>query len=45
MRLSMDRTTAEVVARTGWDSLDAETLWPLVTRSYVNREFQPVVSQ
>lgn len=42
MRLSMNQREARVVARTGWEVLDPQTVWPLVTRRYVNPDFRPI---
>lgn len=42
MRLSMSRQEATLVARTGWEVLDPQTVWPLVARQYVNPEFRPI---
>ena len=42
MRLAMSRSIAMTIARTGWDNLDAQEVWPLVERSYVNPQFQPL---
>lgn len=42
MRLSMNQREAGVVARTGWEVLDPQTVWPLVTRRYVNPDFRPI---
>lgn len=44
LRLSMNRSEAALVARTGWDVLDPQTVWPLVERHYVNPAFQPISS-
>lgn len=41
MRLSMDRRTAALIDKVGWDTLDPQTLWPLVQRTYVNPALQP----
>lgn len=41
MRLSMDRRTARLVKNMGWDTVDPQTLWPLVRRLYVNPYLQP----
>lgn len=42
MRLSMDRSTADTIGRVGWDTMDPQTVWPLVTRNYVAPELQPI---
>ena len=42
MRLSMDRRTAQTIDGLGWDTLDPETLWPMVTHWYVAPQFQPL---
>jgi hypothetical protein len=44
MRLSMDRQTAQRIDQMGWDTVDPETVWPMVTRSYVAPQFQPLSS-
>jgi hypothetical protein len=44
MRLSMGRRTAQIINGGGWDTFDAETIWPLVTRTYVAPAFQPLSS-
>jgi len=45
MRLDLDRQVATLINREGWDSLDAQALWPLVNRRYVAPDFQPQTSQ
>ncbi|GAC1442806.1 MAG: hypothetical protein NVSMB52_00450 [Chloroflexota bacterium] len=44
MRLAMSRSRAEMVRKIGWDSFDAQTLWPLVDRLYIHPQFQPLSS-
>ncbi len=41
MRLAMDRQTARTIAKVGWDSLDAQSVWPLIERRYVAPELAP----
>lgn len=45
MKLWLGRNTAKVVGRDGWGTLDAETLWPLIHRSYVSPDFQPISTE
>ena len=45
MRLDLDRPVATLINREGWDSLDAQALWPLVNRRYVAPDFQPQANQ
>jgi len=45
MRLDLDRQVATLINRAGWDSLDAQALWPLVNRRYVAPDFQPQANQ
>jgi hypothetical protein len=42
MRLSMDRSTADTIGEVGWDTVDPQTLWPLVTRTWVAPGLQPI---
>lgn len=42
MRLSMDRATADTIGRVGWDTMDPQTVWPLVTRNFVAPELRPI---
>lgn len=44
MRLAMRRSVATMAGNMGWDSLDSQTLWPLVDRISVNPQFQPLAS-
>lgn len=44
MRLSMDQRTAGLITRVGWDTMDPESVWPLVHRDYVNPQFEPLSS-
>lgn len=44
MRLAMTRKEAATAAEGGWENLDAQTLWPLVDRIYVNPQVQPLPS-
>lgn len=45
MRLAMDRGTTNTIGGVGWDTLDAQEVWPLVRRMYVNPQFQPQTEQ
>jgi len=45
MRLDLDRQVATLINREGWDSVDAQALWPLVNRRYVAPDFQPQANQ
>jgi len=45
MRLEMDQAAARLVQQTGWDALDAQTLWPLLHRQYVDPALQPLSGQ
>lgn len=45
MRLDMDRQVGMLINREGWDSLDAQAVWPLVNRRYVAPDFQPQANQ
>jgi hypothetical protein len=42
MRLSMDWRTAQTIGQVGWDTMDPETVWPLVTRQLVAPAMQPI---
>lgn len=42
MRLWIDRKVASVISSYGWNTLDPETVWPLIHRAYVAPDFQPV---
>jgi hypothetical protein len=44
MRLSMSRQVALLIARAGWDTMDPQTVWPLLSRHYVAPDFQPLPS-
>jgi len=45
MRLSMDSRVARTVNSAGWDTVDPQTLWPLIDRSYVAPAFQPMSTE
>ncbi len=45
MRLSMDRRVATMIGKVGWDSLDAQSVWPLVHREFVDPNLQPQTSE
>jgi hypothetical protein len=45
VRVWMDRKTANVIGQGGWGTVDAQTVWPLVHRVYVNPDFVPVDGQ
>lgn len=45
MRLSVDQSVAATVARAGWGSLGPTSLWPLLRRTYINPDFQPVSTE
>ena len=42
VRVWMNRQTASVIGQNGWGTVDAQTVWPLVNRVYVNSNFEPV---
>jgi hypothetical protein len=42
MRLSMSRQVARSITQAGWDTMDPQTMWPLITRQYVAPGFQPL---
>jgi hypothetical protein len=44
MRLSMSRTVARTITQAGWDTMDPQTVWPLLARHYVAQGFQPLAS-
>lgn len=46
MRLWLGRKTAQLIRREGgWGTVDAQSLWPLIHRTYVAPDFQPISSE
>ncbi len=45
MRLWLDRKTAYQVGSYGWGTIDAQTLWPLIHRTYIAPDFEPTPTE